>query len=118
MCEERIRSFGSMKLNTGLAPYPLTYSVKTLEGTHEISYEWSDLIDALASIFLKTPAQKKLVLFYKNTYDDRGRKIVILRCRKPEEKTYQYSAEETAHRLHMTDMTFVKVSGKTAEIQD
>ena len=49
---------------------------------------------------------------------DRGRKIVILRCRKPEEKTYQYSAEETARRLHMTNMTFVKVSGKTVEVQD
>jgi len=57
-----------MKLNTGLAPYPLTCTVKTLEGTHEISYEWSDLIDALASIFFKNASSEKLVLFYKKHF--------------------------------------------------
>lgn len=82
----------------------------------------ASLIDRLEQITLDEAAD---IVFVQDgeppiekIYDDHGRKIVILRCQKPEEKTYEYSAEETARRLHMTDMTFVKVSGKTAEIQN
>ena len=44
--------------------------------------------------------------------DDYGRKKAIIRCQKPEEKTYQYSAEGTARHLYMTNMTFVKADEK------
>ena len=81
----------------------------------------ASLIDGLEQITLDEAAD---IVFVQDSeppiekiHDDSGRKIVILRCRKPEEKTYQYSAEETARRLHMTNMTFVKVSGKTVEVQ-
>ena len=81
----------------------------------------ASLIDELEQITLDEAAD---IVFVQDSapvvenYDDyHGRRTAIIRCHKPEEKTYQYSAEETARRLHMTDMTFVKASGKTVEIQ-
>ena len=81
----------------------------------------ASLIDGLEQITLDEAAD---IVFVQDStpavekhYDDHGRKTAIIRCQKPEEKTYQYNAEETARRLHMTDMTFIKADGKTVEIQ-
>lgn len=81
----------------------------------------ASLIDGLEQITLDEAAD---IVFVQDSapavekHDEHGRKTAIIRCQKPEEKTYQYSAEETARRLHMTDMTFIKADGKTVEIQD
>lgn len=82
----------------------------------------ASLIDGLEQITLDEAAD---IVFVQNStpavenYNDyHGKRTAIIRCQKPEEKTYQYSAEETARRLHMTNMTFIKADGKTVEIQD
>lgn len=81
----------------------------------------ASLIDGLEQITLDEAADIVFVQdsapAVENYHDYHGRRTAIIRCQKPEEKTYQYSAEETSRRLHMTDMTFIKASSKTADIQ-
>ena len=81
----------------------------------------ASLIDELEQITLDEAADIVFVQdsapAVENYNDYHGRRTAIIRCQKPEEKTYQYSAEETARRLHMTDMTFIKADGKTVEVQ-
>lgn len=81
----------------------------------------ASLIDGLEQITLDEAADIVFVQdsapAVENYHDYHGRRTAIIRCQKPEEKTYQYNAEETSRRLHMTDMTFIKASGKTADIQ-
>lgn len=82
----------------------------------------ASLIDDLEQITLDEAADIVFVQgsapVVENCNDYHGRRTAIIRCQKPEEKTYQYSVEETARRLHMTNMTFIKADGKTVEIQD
>lgn len=81
----------------------------------------ASLIDELEQITLDEAADIVFVQdsapVVENYHDYHGRRTAIIRCQKPEEKTYQYSTEETARRLHMTNMVFVKADGKTVEIQ-
>lgn len=82
----------------------------------------ASLIDELEQITLDEAADivfvQDSVPAVENYHDYHGKRTAIIRCQKPEEKTYQYSAEETARRLHRTNMVFVKADGKTVEIQD
>ena len=81
----------------------------------------ASLIDELEQIMFDEAADIVFVQdkapAVENYHEYHGKRTAIIRCQKPEEKTYQYSPEETARRLHMTDMTFIKADGKTVEIQ-